>query len=212
MAKSALNLFELGGHLSKIENENWFGEHSTLGEYAFGELGFRKTKAYGLVIIYKTLLDLEIPWSVVEELGSTKVTLLCAKHNAGALNDDDFMEMLEDSKTMTCKELTAELKGILVPGSSGAPKVLTFKPHPDQMETIQAALVKAKDEGNTKVDTVALEYICLDHNSGKHVKPSGEYAPHKLKEMMGIAGPEKTAIAFKEQFPDSKLVISTNQE
>lgn len=45
----------------------------------------------------------------------------------------------------------------------------TFKMHDDQKETIEAAIEKAKEKSSTTVDTVALEYICMEFLSGKQV-------------------------------------------
>lgn len=45
----------------------------------------------------------------------------------------------------------------------------TFKLNPDQKETIEAAIEKAKEKSNTTVDTVALEYVCLEYLSNKQL-------------------------------------------
>jgi hypothetical protein len=55
------------------------------------------------------------------------------------------------------------------PDTEQGPKTITtktFKLHPDQKELVEEMLTKAKDEGNTEFDTVALEYVAQNYIGG----------------------------------------------
>ncbi len=166
-----LNKFTLGGILQRIKEEQWFAGHATFGELCEHEFGFSQPQGYRLIQVYNALLDAHLTWAEVEELGWSKVALMCSK-----LSPDKFSTRVEEFKAMTYLEAKTKLAGEGVDDGPPAPKakILTFKPHDDQSEIIKSALDKCKKESGTKYDTVALEYICLDY-----ISPSKKQVPDK---------------------------------
>ena len=77
----------------------------------------------------------------------------------------------------------------------------TFKVHEDQKATIEAALTKAKEQSGTTVDTVALEYVCIDFMGGQTLK-------QKLQKM----GIEAALKALEEAFPNAKIEVELTED
>jgi hypothetical protein len=73
----------------------------------------------------------------------------------------------------------------------------TFKVHEDQKEIIETALKKAREDGNTTFDTVALYYICQDFLGGQ--------TPAQRLKQMGI---EAALAAVEQAFPDAKIEVT----
>jgi hypothetical protein len=82
--------------------------------------------------------------------------------------------------------------------------VKTFKVHADQKKTIDAALDKAKKASGTTVDTVALEFICLDYLAGGETKPLD-------KQLAGL-DLEKAIAVFEKAFPQTSLEVTVEEE
>ena len=81
---------------------------------------------------------------------------------------------------------------------------MTFKLHPDQRATIEAALAKAKAELPTEYDTVAVENICLGYLSGS----SGTVqAPPSLADAMKAAGYSQVLAVFETLWPEVILLV-----
>ncbi len=165
----AMNWYQLGGVLLRINEEKWFGGYDSFEEFCVNALGFRKSKAYHLIKIYKLLVESDITWQDVEELGWSKLRLICAAAVRVKLEPAEFSTCVETAKVkkLTCVELEAELKdsilgGCGAPAGSGTVTNLVFKPHENQLPTITTALDNAKKQSGTEHDTVALEYVCLD--------------------------------------------------
>ena len=85
--------------------------------------------------------------------------------------------------------------GKKVPGASTATHVKTFKFHDDQIETVTAAIEKAKANSETDVDSAALEYVCLDYNGGQ-----------TMAQRLQAVGPNQAGKALKAAFPAEALV------
>ena len=85
-------------------------------------------------------------------------------------------------------------------GMSKTVTAKTFKVHEDQKATIEAAVSKAKEQGSTQSDSVALEYICSDFLGSQTI-------PQKLKSM----GIEAALGALEKAFPNAKIEVEIEE-
>lgn len=131
------NDFELGGVLSRIKDEEWFDGHESFEELCKAEFGFRKSKGYQLVVMYRTLIEMGVAWDDVKIVGSAKLRLLCTKAIAKKFDPVEFSTRVEIGKSMTFLEFQDALQGANPNGSK----------------------TKAKDDGNSESDAVAPEPI-----------------------------------------------------
>jgi hypothetical protein len=156
------NDFELGGVLLRMKEKEWFSGYNSFEEMWEQKFGFKKSKAYYLISIYKVLRDLGVPWNDVKTLGGSKLRLVCAAAVAKNFDANAFSTCVEKAKLLTVVQLETELKGM--PGTqSSKPMHLTLKPDADQRETIEAAIAKAKAMSGTSSTTVAIENICIEY-------------------------------------------------
>jgi len=204
------SFFKMGGVLSKIQENGWFGEHGSLKEYIEAEFNIKYRTAMYAIQIYNDLVEAGVPWDKVKAVGWTKI-----KEVSPVLTSDNVDHWVEKAKTLTTKELIEEVKQFKGEGESNsggddaAPAkttTMTFKAHEDQAETIKSALDKAKEAAGTTVDTVALEFICLEfvnNFSGQGGEPAG---PPSAEVFQSI-GYEKVLELFEEAFPDINLAV-----
>lgn len=215
-----MNAFKRGGVLQKFREEHWYRGHKTFKELVENEFAITVRTAQYLISVYNLLLDAEIPWEQVQEVGWTKLRLLPGKVALEAVPG-----WLEKAKSMSARELGEAVRQSLVDGAgaqggSGAPTtVLTFKPHPDQLEIIQLALARAKEVSGTTYDTVALYYACLEYVSGppKPVKEkaAANYADKILVTRLNKLGLTEALIRVAELDPNADpegLVITFLKE
>ena len=66
------NDFEIGAVLSKMKDKGWFSGYMSFEEFCKARYGFRKSKGYQHLAIYRALNKLQIPWEDVKEIGSAK--------------------------------------------------------------------------------------------------------------------------------------------
>lgn len=219
---SEFSEFKLGGVLSKIQTEGWFGDHQNFKVMVQTEFGFGYRKAMYLVSIYHNLVEANVPWSKVSKVGWTKL-----KELAAVLNPGNVDEWVAKAQSMKFEDLKLYLKNMNKPSSEMVSKDIktittkTFKLHEDQKETVDAALEKAKESSNTDVDTVALEYICIEYlNQTSKAKPSPKAATAALtledqftailKKHGGSKGEalEEIFKAFDAVFPDVTIDVT----
>ena len=213
--------FMLGGVLSSIQAQGWYMDKSyeNFRAYVETECGIQYRKAMYLISIYNGLVNSGVSWSKVSDLGWTKL-----KELAGILSPENVDEWVGYAKDMTTLQLQEYIKqksanavaGGDAPTTQTAAKVdeikksvttMTFKVHPDQKETVKAALDKAKHETGTTVDTVALEHIALDFLSGTKLK-----SLPTLKELMTGKSAEEVLEVFGEVFPNVALEATLPDE
>jgi hypothetical protein len=154
------NYFKLGGVLKVINENQWYEGFEDFGDFVFERYGFQKRKAFYLIEIYVNLIEKAIPYEKVAPLGWTKLRAL-----SPVLTTENVDEWVAKAMPLTVKELLALLKGSKDDGDKDKTtdeiETLKFKCHADQAATIKSALNKAKAQGNTDFDTVALEYIAI---------------------------------------------------
>lgn len=173
------NYFQLGGYLSAINAHEWYKTqgYENLKTFVEGHFGFAYRKAMYLISIYDHLIQAEIEWELVKDIGWSKL-----KELAEILTKDNVASWVEKAKVMTVLQLNAEVAkakaGTLVtggtPDTSTPVSTMTFKVHQDQKDTIQMALEKAMKEADTKYPAVALEGICMGYVNGGSVPQSAE--------------------------------------
>jgi hypothetical protein len=161
-----------------------------------------------LISTYTKLVESGVAWEQVSHLGWTKL-----KEIAGILTPKNVKSIAKKAETMTVLQLQewvekekakAQAGGkpaSETPDEDGASKLTTktFKVKPDQKETIEAAIEKAKVQIGTNSDTVAIEHICIDFANGTQSnatakQPTLAYtlSQHTLEEVMK---------AFERVFP-----------
>lgn len=192
--------FKLGGVLSVILKNKWYEPYGHFRDLVENEYGIHYRKAMYWISIYDHLVESKVPWSKVKEIGWAKLKELAdiltldnvdqwvdvAKNNPQL----KFMEIVKQAKASEQPQLTDQSQ----PASITQNK--TFKVHSGQKETIEAAISKAKEDGNTTVDTVALEYICLEYLGGETIK----------NRLMKVGIEEATKI-FEAAFPGVNLTL-----
>jgi len=155
--------FKMGGVLARLQsNPAWFKEvgFENFADYVQTQMGIGYRKAMHQIEIYKKLLELDVSWSEFAGIGWTKVLKLLP-----VVTKQNVAEWVEKAKAMNALSLQNHVDAALKPDTAknnGEPsevKTKTFKLHPDQLEIVGAALQKAKKEGNTEVDSVALELM-----------------------------------------------------
>lgn len=203
------NSFKLGGVLAKISAEGWYMDrgYENFSAYVAAETHIGYRKAMYLIGIYNGLVGSGVSWHTVAHLGWTKLIDL-APH----LTPDNVEQWLLEVDGLTVSQIQALIKSKTAADKkigdtvTAAPKTISkaFKLHEDQYETVNEALAKAKHESGTEIDSVALEFICLDFLSG-----SKKAGPVKsFKELMAGKTAEEVLEIFGAVFPDIELEAS----
>jgi hypothetical protein len=171
MDDEGANVFKIGGALAKIQaNESWWKEsgYDTFKQYIETVCGISYRKGMYNIELYKRTLELKVSWSDFGGIGWTKVMAVLPVVTA-----ENIGEWVEKAGAMNVLSLREYVKKVLeVPHEPGAPvaqsnvKAVTFKLHEDQKEIVDAAISKAKTEGNTEVASVALELIAQSYMGG----------------------------------------------
>lgn len=239
---SDFNAFKLGGVLSKIYAEKWFGPYEDFKAYVEGKHSFKLRKAFYLVKIYNSIVSLQLPWDELKTVGWSKLkelTEVITPENAKewlakAADPDMTVIKLHQLVQASKNEGQAQLEG----GETTTNQTVTksFKLHQDQNETVNAALDKAMKAGNTDVPSVALEYMALDYlaNSEKAkdadaeieeakspeqpdgiqnvILHAGEVSPELFKAHMAKIGWQETLGLFEQVFPQLGLTVEAPEE
>jgi hypothetical protein len=210
--------FKLGGILCKIYGqEDWLGGQSfkTVLEQEFPQIKYRK--ANYLMNIYTNLVESEVVWSQVGHLGWTKL-----KELAPILTKDNVDAWVKKAESMTVLQLIEAIKNALAVPNSDNPlddestktlTTITFKVYEDQKQTIRDALDKAKIEGGSEFDNVAIENICMNYLSGATIVPvkegSGEIPFEKsLHQLITEKGYLETLMLVSTMYPDVNIDFS----
>lgn len=199
-----MTMFKLGGVLSVIQANQWFDPYASFREYVEKELGLHYRKATYWVSIYNNLAESKIPWSKVKGLGWTKL-----KEIAEIITVDNVDEWVKIAQGQTTLQLIETVK---LHKQKDAPKSIedqtsktvttkTFKVHEDQRKTIEAAIEKAKGDSGTTVDTVALEFICIDYLGGQTL----------TQKLQGL-GLEAALAALDKAFPNTNISVELSDE
>lgn len=170
---SAFDEFRKGGIFARILNEQWFGDYANFRSFVEGEFNIKYRRAMHWVAIYNDLVESSIPWAKVKRVGWTKL-----KYLSPILTQDNIDEILGAIEGMNVLQVAQFCKDYTKTGSTKASvpeegdklKSKTFRLYDGQKETVELALEKAKEVGDTEADSAALEYICLDYLGGSSKK------------------------------------------
>ena len=199
--------YSLGGILSRIQEEKWYGEwgFGTFNDYVEKELGFSPRKARYLITNFNDLVNSGVCWDDVKDISWSRLSII-----SGVITKENVADWVQKAKDLNRPSLqaaVAKAKEGTLPKSGSEPPLsttttLTFKVHQDQKDSIKQAVDKAKGEAGTEFDGVALEAICLSYLAGSSkTKPSG------LKSTMKKAGFMEVLETFETLWPDIDLTI-----
>lgn len=205
------NSFQLGGVLSRVQEMGWFGEHPNLKDYAQETLGLKYRKAMYLIEIFDGLVELNIPWDKVKNVGWSKLRYLLPVLTAK--NAAMWAKKAAEVNTMQLQEMVKEAQASNESVPSEEPPAtnvttMSFKVHTDQRETITEAIKRAQEQSGTEVATVALEHICIEYLGAPDAgKVSLLKAFKKLKKDLGEEGLTEVFGAFEKVWPEVELTV-----
>lgn len=205
--ESGLSEFRLGGVLAHIQDEAskeggeaWLDGHDSFRGLVEARFNLHYRKAMYLINIYKHLVEKQIPWNAVKDVGWTKL-----KELAAILTQKNVETWVGRAKKMTTMQLQEAVKKAQHKGSDATetPSVstLTLKVHKDQKEVIREAMDKAKVESKTDVDTVAMTNICQAYLGNAIEMDTGqetEVKKPKAKGKLAAFHKERVTAMFKE--------------
>ncbi len=199
---------ELGGILFVINKNSWFGQYDSFKEYVIETFGFAERKAKYLISIYEHLVEAQIPWEKVQGIGWTKL-----KDLAPHLTLENVDEWAEKAKNLSVTELQAMLKaeaGDATNETMSSEFVnRNFKVAEDQAEVIDAAISKAKAEGETEFDNVALAYIAAGYLGGSVNTAAPDMTPiEMLKVAVAKMNPEQALETMADMMPQFDIEVS----
>lgn len=206
----AFDGFKLGGVLSVISAQQWFSPYATFKEYVETEIGMKYRRAAYWIKIYNKIIDNGIEWAKVKHIGWTKLKELVDVLTPD--NTDHWVKIASENTTLNLIELVksalANEQKKLAGSEEGDEKAkvtttMTFKVHEEQRKTIELAIDKAKQDGQTDVASVAIEYICADYIAG-NAKPVWQ----RLKDM----GIDDAVKALDKAFPDFNFAVEGKAE
>lgn len=204
------NYYQLGGILTKMESEQWFGQVGEFKGYVDSiGIGYRKAKY--LQRLYTALLSAQVTWEQCAGIGWSKLRelspVLTARNAnkwlalARKLSHPDLVaavqKALKDAKAREC----AKAEGDTGEGDSeetvpAGDSMVTFKVKmfADQKDHLDAAIDKAKQESGTDSTGVALRQIAAEYLSLGDVQPGD----HDTAEELGTSA-EAVASASAEE-------------
>ena len=150
MLDQALNWFQIGGTLLQMKENGWFADHVSFAEMTWSEFGFKKSKAYHLINIYKTLLDAGLSWNEVEELGWPKMRLICTKAVSAKFDHEQFSKILKTAKALKYVELEASLRAEFM-GRIGFGKVCVDPKFPGGLDGAYIRLTRDHHERHIRI-------------------------------------------------------------
>jgi len=195
--------FKLGGVLSVIQANGWFEPYASFREFVEKEHGLHYRKATYWVGIYNRLAEAKVPWSKVRDIPWTKLKEIAAVITVE--NVDEWVEIAKKQNTLTLIDtikayLAKDAPEAIEDQTSKTVTTKTFKVHEDQKAVIDAAILKAKNESSTQVDTVALELICSDY-----------LAAQTLVQKFQKMGIEAALEALEKAFPNATINVELEE-
>lgn len=228
IARSGVDDFRLGGALAVIYDkasaeggDAWLDGHDSFKSLVSARFGVEYRKAMYLVNIYKNLVEKQIPWAAVKDIGWSKLAILASiltQKNVAAWAEKAAKHNIEELKELVAKA-KAKGDGNAVTGDATEVMRKTFVFHGDQWPPIEAALSKAKKESKTEYDTVALVNIAHAYNGNAITMEVEDGAPKTEKEkskamldLMKELGPENSLVTFDKVFSDWHISVKTPEK
>jgi len=200
--------FKLGGVLTVINENHWYADYGyeTFKDYVENEHGLKYRKAMYMVGIYTNLVEAQVEWENVKDVGWSKL-----KEIAPLLTQDNVDEWTKRANEMSKLQLIQYIsdmkKGEANEEEASSMTTLTFKLHADQKEDIKEGLEQAKAQWGTEYDAVALHHLVMAYVSGGLGKQKVD-----VKEVLKQAGPKKILDLFDKVFPDIVIDVSIDTE
>jgi hypothetical protein len=210
-ADNDFNLFKIGGLISvawhkKLHADFGYDSHEDYIKAEFANLSSSPyRKARYLRAIYENLVQEQIKWESVKDLGWTKLSVL-----SPILTEDNVEDIVSKCKGMTVLQIQEWKKAQavqepnvkIVETEESDISSFTLKVHGDQKETIKKALEKSKAEFGTDYDAVAMDHICMGYLTGALGKAKKSKT---FKEQMQEMSAEDVLAVFESCFPNIKL-------
>jgi hypothetical protein len=103
--KSGYDEFVFGGVIAKIQENGWFEGYDNLKVMIEQKYDMKYRKALYLVDNYRNVIDNQIPWEAVKDLGWTKLNKI-----GNIITADNVGEWVEKAKSMTVLQLDAAVR------------------------------------------------------------------------------------------------------
>lgn len=196
--------FQIGGALAEIQSKGWFTDYDDFWTFVESTFGFGKRKAQYLTQIYHRVLSCEIAWDDFKDIGWTKLGII-----AGRLTPENHKQWLGDIKGLTFAEIRELVKdddtSETGANSSLVTKKLSF--HKDQAELVEMAIDKAKKDGSTDSESVAVEYICTDYLAGPGTTPKDVAKSGSASEIISTEDLKRVFETIVEQVGDAEAAV-----
>lgn len=227
---SEFNFFVIGGVLASMQANSWGGEGESFYAFVLETFGYKIRKAQILIQVYHKLVGCGATWAEAKVVGWGKLAVI-ATH----LEPENYKDWFKKAANATHLELAQLVKAANANGAPPDPnaestplKKLTFAIHEDQEETIQEAIQKAKELGDTTFDGQALELMSADFLAGDAAAASDGPVEESQADAEESAGPvdlrklfeslttasgnsddaaQKILTAFDEVFGDIHVVV-----
>ncbi|MBJ7533407.1 hypothetical protein JDN40_04715 [Rhodomicrobium vannielii ATCC 17100] len=151
---SAKTDFEVGGVLSRIQENKWYDVEKSFAVWVKKNAGMSPARAWALIRNYRAILTSGIPWTKVQHLGWAKLTLIADKletdaaawiEAAGKHSKAELAALLKTSKSpsTTFADATASAKSVKL-----AEKLKALPPQ--EIGATMAAAINALDKDTAK--------------------------------------------------------------
>lgn len=192
--------FRMGGVLSRIRAKEWYAPHETFEVYVEQEVGMSARKARDLMAIYRAVQKVGADTPGLCELPWTKLRKI-----ARLLNEENVDLWIERAHSLNHEALDLAVRSSKQPTevAKAHTEPMRFKVDSDQRAIIVNAIDKAKANSSTKVNTVALEYICIEYVSGTHVS---------FIDRLRTAGMEVALSTLADAFPGKDFEVAMPDE
>ena len=77
--EQGMNYFAMGGLLKRMNEKKWYCGRDTFKAFCLEVLGFHPRKGLYLIQIFDTLIEAKLTWDDIEDVGWTKLRILCSK-------------------------------------------------------------------------------------------------------------------------------------
>lgn len=202
------NYFRIGGTLSAISAQKFYkvAGFENFNEFVETVYGMKRRKAQYWIRIYDDLIESDVPWDKIKDVGWTKLRDLAEILTPE--NVDEWVKRALSYTRLQLREAIAKAKvgslatSGITPTDDEKSNVTTYsvKLYDDQKTLIREAIAKARAEAKTKFDSVALEAICMNYLSGGNVSKLVS-----LKAVTKKYSPEEVLMALESAFPGFEI-------
>jgi len=219
--ETGVNDFKLGGALARVQENKWWKDedYESFNAYCDDLFSGGYRKAMYLITIYKNLVEKEIPWDSVKDIGWSKL-----KELLQVITKDNVEDWAAKAKSMTLVQLGQYVKDYLASqkeegagaptGDSGTMSTLAFRLFKDQRDIVEATLETVKTQAGDPdmKKEMALVTLCDEISSGSSTGPKSSETPQQA--LAGAAkklGWQETLTLLAELF-DDEIDINVTQK